>query len=132
MEYLVSSYNDISLHIATNASSPDAEYYSMWEKYCLQYHSDADLSNNSLITEFDLTLFHDTHIAPFLSIWQYGPAKLESKQSQDHVFHMLSLLDSVTIFLGLRVFHQSDFVIWLFNIWNVSQLFYCIYIICLI
>jgi arginyl-tRNA--protein-N-Asp/Glu arginylyltransferase len=124
MEYLVSSYNDISLHIAINASSSDAKYYSLWKEYCSQYHSDAGSSNNSLISDFNMILFRDTHSAPFLSISQYGPAKLESKQSWNHVFDILSQLDSVTIGFGLWWYYQSDLVIWLFYIWNVSQQFY--------
>jgi hypothetical protein len=124
MECQVSSYNNISLHISIIASFADAGYYSMWEEYCSQYHPNADISNNSLITEFNLVLYQDTHSAPFLSIWQYGPAELESKQSQDHVFDILSQLDSATMCSGLWWFYQSDFVIWLFDIWDVSQQFY--------
>jgi hypothetical protein len=121
MEHLVSSYKNISLHFAINTSSLDVGYYSMWKKYCSQYHSDVDPSNDSLINEFNLALFYDTHSAPFLSIWQYGSAKFESKQSLDHVFDILSQLDSLTISFGLRWHYQSEFVIWLFNFWNVSQ-----------
>jgi hypothetical protein len=115
MENLVSSYNNIFLYFVIHSSD-----VSMWNEYCSQYHSAASKSNNPAITEFNRILCHDIYDAPLLSLRQYGPAELQSNQSQDHVFHLLHQLDFATIHWSSWVFHDQ-FITWLFEIWNVSQ-----------
>jgi hypothetical protein len=115
MDNLVSSYHNIFLYIVINSSE-----YSMWHEYCSQYHSAASQSNNSAITEFNNDLSNDVFDAPLLSLRQYGPAELQSSQSQDHVFHLLGQLDLPAIIWSSWLF-RKEFITWLFEIWNVSQ-----------
>jgi hypothetical protein len=114
----VSLYNNMFLHIVINSS--DKGYYSIWQEYCSQYHCDAKSSNSPLLSEFNSSLFHDVHDAPFFSIQDYSSAELESKEIQDHVFHILGQLNFTTVSWGFSWYYQPDFVIWLFEIWNVS------------
>jgi hypothetical protein len=115
MDNLVSSYHNIFLYIVINSSDP-----SMWHEYCSQYHSATSQSNNSAITEFNFNLKDNIFDAPLLSLRQYGPAELQSSQSQDCVFHLLGQLDLTTIVWSLWIF-RNEFITWLFEIWNVSQ-----------
>jgi hypothetical protein len=108
-------YNNIPLYNVINSSD-----MSMWDKYCSQYHSAASQSNNSAITQSNLALRDDVFDAPLLSLRQYGPAELQSSQSQDHVFHLLGQLDFTTIYWS-SWFQFNEFITWLFAIWNVSQ-----------
>jgi hypothetical protein len=108
-------YNNISLYNVINSSD-----MSMWDEYCSQYHSAASQSNNSAITEFNLNLRHNIYDAPFLLLRKYGPAELQSSQSQDHCFHLLGQLDFTAIVWSSWAF-RNEFITWLFEIWNVSQ-----------
>jgi hypothetical protein len=115
MDNLVSSYHNIFLYIVINSSD-----ISMWNEYCSQYHSPASQSNNSAITNFNNDLSNGVFDAPLLSLRQYGPAELQSSQSQDHVFHLLGQLHFTTIHWSSWG-QLNEFITWLFEIWNVSQ-----------
>jgi hypothetical protein len=118
----VRSYNNI-LYSHIIIVSSDGQYVSMWHKYCSQYHSDANPSNDPLVTDFNSDLRYNSHDAAFLSIRKHDSARLESRQSQDYVFHILGQLDFTTICLGFSWSYRHQFVIWLHDIWSVSERF---------